>query len=88
MKDTIKDSTLIKLRKLVKKYIKSDSCWWFDADNDLRVSEFQENPFNLQDEEIERFASTSSNIDLWAFRALAYRLSVRVPRADWAWYNL
>jgi hypothetical protein len=47
----------------------------------------QNAPFGLTAQEVEGFATTSCNAQLWAFRALCYRLGVPVVRADWVFYN-
>jgi len=79
------ERSLIKLAKVVRERVNPDNCC-LDGNGDCRAFGFK-GPFNLKQEEVEDFATTSCGADLWAFRALAYRLGVKVPHADWVWYN-
>jgi len=80
--------SLKKLKAIVKNQVQNDHCYWyFDSDNDLRISEIK--PFfNLTAQEIEAVATTSCGCQLWSFRALGKRLGVPVPELDWVWYNV
>ena len=78
---------LKKLKDVVVRKIEPDGAWYFDPEGDLQLSEI-EPLFNLTAAEVGQFATASCDCQLWVYRALAYRLGIPVPKADWAWYNL
>lgn len=44
--------------------------------------------FNLSEEEVEGFATTSCGPALWVLRALSYRLGIHVPLTDKIYYEI
>lgn len=77
-------SILAILKGIVLRYISEDS-WGWDGDQPIAWGIFP--LFNITDDEVSGFATTSCAPTLWAFRALANRLGVSVPQADWFWHN-
>lgn len=76
---------LATLKALVIRYIDEEAWAW---DGDGQAIAWDVYPLlNLNDEEVSGFATTSCRPTLWAFRALANRLGVTVPQADWFWHN-
>jgi len=76
--------SMAKMKAIVMRYIPENAWGWNNGD--VEASNIP-NLFNLTDEEVSGFATTSCLPPLWVFRALAYRLGIKVPKADWFWYN-
>ena len=81
----LKEFTLRKLARLVKQKI-ADSCWLWDADQQLTASGIPQ-ILGLSDAEVSKFATASCGSQLWVFRALASRLGLSTRQADWFWHN-
>ena len=80
------EKILALLKKAVKKKIDPDT--WVNFHGELGVEESCcKELFSLTDAEVERCASASCLVDLWAFRALGSRICIPVPKLDWYWYN-
>jgi len=85
------EKSMIALKEIVKSKVNPDNLegnFYLDHEGDIVVNiHREESLFNLTGQEIEYCATASCGIQLWIYRAMARRLGVRIPHADWIWYN-
>jgi len=81
----MRTETLKRLAGIVRKNVNQEDCF-LNGHGDCCVA-FDRGIFNLTRDEILEFSTTSCNVQLWSFRALAARLGIAINRADWVWHN-